>query len=114
VNGATGIIIWEDWKVVNSWTGYMCIFLLLLLGVYLLSEVDFFEHYHMVAEAGANVLKIPEYELVKATTTGDEVVTTYGAVVAGGETAEQQQQGTEKHVHDRRVFFRKQHFHLMR
>jgi hypothetical protein len=40
MNAATGIIIWEDWKVIGSWTGYSAIFVLLLLGVYLLSVVD--------------------------------------------------------------------------
>ena len=36
VNGITGVIIWEDWRVVVSWTGYMCVFLLLALASYLL------------------------------------------------------------------------------
>ena len=36
VNGLTGIIIWEDWKVVSSWLGYVCVFLLMALGCSLL------------------------------------------------------------------------------
>jgi len=36
VNAITGIIIWEDWRVVNSWVGYVCVFFLLALGCGLL------------------------------------------------------------------------------
>ena len=39
VNALTGIIIWEDWKVVTSWYGYLCIFILLGLGCDLLLSV---------------------------------------------------------------------------
>lgn len=41
-NMVTGIIIWEDWRVVTSWVGYVCVFLYLMLGNYLLCEVDVF------------------------------------------------------------------------
>jgi hypothetical protein len=41
LNAITGIIIWEDWRVVNSWLGYVCAFILLVLGIYLLlGDVD--------------------------------------------------------------------------
>ena len=39
VNALTGIIIWEDWRVVSSWYGYLCIFVLLGLGCDLLLSV---------------------------------------------------------------------------
>lgn len=43
VNAITGIIIWEDWRAVTSWVGYVCVFLFLMLGNYLLMEnVDLF------------------------------------------------------------------------
>lgn len=42
INAITGIIIWEDWKVVSSWIGYVCVFLYLMLGNYLLCDVDLF------------------------------------------------------------------------
>jgi hypothetical protein len=32
----TGIIVWEDWRVVSSWLGYICVFLLMTLGCSLL------------------------------------------------------------------------------
>eukprot|EP00527_Entomoneis_sp_CCMP2396_P008077 CAMPEP_0198153678 /NCGR_PEP_ID=MMETSP1443-20131203/65220_1 /TAXON_ID=186043 /ORGANISM="Entomoneis sp., Strain CCMP2396" /LENGTH=355 /DNA_ID=CAMNT_0043820093 /DNA_START=43 /DNA_END=1107 /DNA_ORIENTATION=- len=32
VNAATGILIWEDWRVIQSWYGYACVFVLLGLG----------------------------------------------------------------------------------
>jgi hypothetical protein len=39
VNALTGIILWEDWRVVASWYGYICIFVLLGLGCDLLLSV---------------------------------------------------------------------------
>ena len=39
VNAATGILIWEDWKVIQSWHGYACVFVLLGLGCDLLLTV---------------------------------------------------------------------------
>lgn len=36
LNAVTGIIIWEDWRVIESWVGYVCVFLLLALASYLL------------------------------------------------------------------------------
>lgn len=36
MNSVTGVIIWEDWRVVQSWPGYMCVFVLLGLGCDLL------------------------------------------------------------------------------
>ena len=36
VNAITGVIIWQDWRVISSWTGYICVFLLIALGCDLL------------------------------------------------------------------------------
>lgn len=36
VNAMTGILVWEDWRVVQSWLGYGCVFCLLGLGCDLL------------------------------------------------------------------------------
>jgi len=36
VNAITGLVIWEDWTVVQDWTGYACVFLLFFLGCYLM------------------------------------------------------------------------------
>ena len=36
VNALTGMIIWQDWLVVGNWIGYICIFVQLVLGNYLL------------------------------------------------------------------------------
>jgi hypothetical protein len=36
INAITGIIIWEDGQVIQSWIGYVCVFLLLALGCGLL------------------------------------------------------------------------------
>lgn len=36
VNALTGMIIWEDWRVVGNWVGYVCVFVQLVLGNYLL------------------------------------------------------------------------------
>jgi hypothetical protein len=42
-NAVMGVIIWEDWRAVYSWTGYVAVFILLLLGVYLMSDLEFFK-----------------------------------------------------------------------
>eukprot|EP00977_Amphora_coffeiformis_P008289 scaffold1878_cov170-Amphora_coffeaeformis.AAC.2 len=39
VNALTGILIWEDWRVIQSWYGYGCVFVLLGLGCDLLLTV---------------------------------------------------------------------------
>ena len=36
LNALTGCIIWEDWKTISSWSGYVCVFALLGLGCELL------------------------------------------------------------------------------
>jgi hypothetical protein len=36
VNAITGIIVWEDWRIVENSVGYVCVFLLLALASYLL------------------------------------------------------------------------------
>jgi len=38
VNAMTGIIVWEDYLVVGSWTGYVCVYLLFILGICLLLQ----------------------------------------------------------------------------
>ena len=44
VNAATGLILWEDWRVVQSWVGYAAITVQIVVGVYLISSLDFFEN----------------------------------------------------------------------
>jgi hypothetical protein len=39
-NALTGIIIWEDWRTMQSWYGYTCVFVLLGLGCDLLLSTD--------------------------------------------------------------------------
>jgi hypothetical protein len=39
-NAATGLIIWEDWKVVQSWPGYAAVTLQIVMGVYLISNIE--------------------------------------------------------------------------
>ncbi len=46
VNMLTGIIIWEDWKVVHEWVGYFCSLSLTCCGVYLLADIDLLKEYH--------------------------------------------------------------------
>lgn len=46
VNMLTGIIVWEDWKVVHEWVSYLCSLLLMCCGVYLLADIDLVNVYH--------------------------------------------------------------------
>lgn len=66
INAVTGLIVWEDWRVVQDWTGYVCVFLLFLLGsnlllgdLQLLSETDpktFRSQYSMMHTKGQKKL----------------------------------------------------------
>jgi hypothetical protein len=45
-NMVTGMIIWEDWKVLDdTWLAYLCACCLMVCGVYLLAEMDLIEQY---------------------------------------------------------------------
>merc|ERR1711862_630295 len=43
LNAIYGVVIWEDWKVVQSWVGYSFMLIQVVLGNYLLSDLEFFE-----------------------------------------------------------------------
>ena len=43
LNAITGCIIWEEYRVIRSWIGYVTSISLLGMGVYLLSDLDFFK-----------------------------------------------------------------------
>ena len=45
VNMLTGIIVWEDGKVMHTWVAYLCSCALMCLGVYLLAEIDLLEKF---------------------------------------------------------------------
>ena len=51
VNMITGIIIWQDWKTIDTWIGYMCACFLMCCGVYLLAEVDLVGQYLITKRA---------------------------------------------------------------
>jgi len=42
INAITGLIIWQDYLVVQSWPGYFTVMMQILLGVYLISSMDTF------------------------------------------------------------------------
>ena len=44
INAITGLIIWEDFKAVESWPGYATVMIQLIIGVYLISSLDFFNN----------------------------------------------------------------------
>jgi len=66
VNMITGIIVWEDWKVIDMWIGYMCACMLMCWGVYLLAEVDLID----------NLMKRKEAEIVGLAPTSTTTTTT--------------------------------------
>lgn len=65
VNMMTGVIVWEDYKVIDTWLGYICACMLMCLGVYLLAEVDVMQAYSN--KKGANLVQ----EAMQAVTPGD-------------------------------------------
>jgi hypothetical protein len=40
LNCVTGLMLWEDWRVIHSWEAYISVYLLILLGVYAITSVD--------------------------------------------------------------------------
>jgi len=52
-NSVTGVVIWEDWKVIDTWLAYVCACFLMVCGVYLLAEIDLIERYGRKAVADA-------------------------------------------------------------
>jgi len=112
MNALTGIIIWEDWKVVQSWTGYGCIFFLLFNGVYLLTTVDFFDHYDSLVEDGhAEAVGVEggsEYAAVKQ----EEGSSKYGSVAA--ELVDNVEGPPPDPTTKHRVFYRHRAFHMFK
>jgi len=42
LNCVTGLLVWQDWRVIEAWTSYIMVYLLVLLGVYICAAgVDF-------------------------------------------------------------------------
>jgi hypothetical protein len=48
-NMITGVIVWEDWKVMDTWIAYVCAVFLMSCGVYLLAEVDILDQFYRKA-----------------------------------------------------------------
>jgi len=42
VNAATGMFVWQDWRVLTDWIAYAAVYLLITLGVYSVSSIDMF------------------------------------------------------------------------
>jgi hypothetical protein len=61
-NMLTGIIVWEDWRIINTWIAYICACLLMSCGVYLLAEVDTLDKFYR--KAMANVVLGPQSQPV--------------------------------------------------
>jgi hypothetical protein len=61
VNWFTGILIWEDWRVMDTWVGYICACLLMCCGVYLLAEIDLLEQY--LVRKTTRMVRLPENEI---------------------------------------------------
>jgi len=41
INALTGLIIWQDWLVIQSWVSYATVMAQILMGLYLISSMDF-------------------------------------------------------------------------
>jgi hypothetical protein len=42
VNAVTGLILWQDWRVIQSWAGYSIVMALIVFGVYHISSLENF------------------------------------------------------------------------
>ena len=45
VNMLTGLLIWEDWRVVTQWFAYVALYWLMALGIYMLTDADVLDMY---------------------------------------------------------------------
>jgi len=114
MNALSGVIIWEDWRVVHSWTGYGSVFVLLLLGVYLLAAVDIFEHYDSLVDAG-HVQELgvdggPEYQPVQTTEIEAPTMESKYGAVSGSPAPANGAPTTHKH----KVFYRHKPWHMFK
>lgn len=50
-NMVTGLIVWEDGRVIELWVAYVSLYLLMALGIYLLSDSDVVERYKQRRQA---------------------------------------------------------------
>lgn len=57
LNPLTGIIVWEDWRSITSWLGYICVCFQLLLGIYLTSELKYFEVHVVETQTRRGLMK---------------------------------------------------------
>lgn len=69
-NSVTGVVIWEDWKVVDTWIAYVCACFLMVCGVYLLAEIDLIERYGRKAVANAILNQQPTISVPSNTSYG--------------------------------------------
>ena len=45
VNMLTGLLVWEDWRVVSAWGAYVSVHMIMILAIYLLAPSDFVQMY---------------------------------------------------------------------
>jgi len=87
INCFAGICIWQDWKTITSWVAYPCVYLMMLLGVYLLSEVDLVE-----AMASRRWHRANADSALPQTATGDALAVLIDVWADGSEIDEESQQ----------------------
>jgi len=44
MNLALGLFLWQDYKVIDHWIGYICVYVLVMMGSYNVAKFDLFEH----------------------------------------------------------------------
>lgn len=43
LNCITGICVWQDWRVINTWVSYVMVYVLIIAGTYIISSLDLLE-----------------------------------------------------------------------
>ena len=85
-NMITGIVIWEDWKVISTWIAYICACLLMSCGVYLLAEVDIIEKFSRKALANVMLPPVQTGEAAALNTGSNEFYESFSEEVEIGDT----------------------------
>lgn len=57
LNCVIGLSVWQDYKVIDHWVGYVCVYVLVVMGSYDISSLDLFEHFGLYGMARSPTLQ---------------------------------------------------------
>ena len=72
INLITGLVVWEDYKVVDKWIAYIMVHCIMMLGIWLLSPEDAIQQYKGAKQFHPDTIKgeTPEAQVIRASQAG--------------------------------------------